>query len=293
MTDRNIQSCWVCGGHSWKLFKPSTLGKSISSDDFKITDAHYGHTGRIEQCLNCGFRQCADLESVLGFYEDLDDPAYDEGREQRGLQARKILEAILAFKKGNRLLDVGAASGILLEQAAKLEFEGEGVEPSRHLARRAVESGCKVHLGTFPHPNIKGEYDVITLVDVIEHVPNPVQLLRDIAFHLKPDGVGVVTTPDVNAMIARLLGARWWHFRVAHIGYFDHQTLAKALEKAGLEIVEVTRPAWFFTVEYAMERAMSYLPRAIRVKAPQFVRNWTIRVNFRDSLEVIFRRRQS
>jgi 2-polyprenyl-3-methyl-5-hydroxy-6-metoxy-1,4-benzoquinol methylase len=285
------RACWICGGEEWKLFKESTLGSKVSAQDFRITDAHYGHTGRIEQCQKCGFKQCVELNSVLSFYEDLEDPEYDQGREQRGFQARKILEAVKEFARGKRLLDVGAASGILLEEAAQLGFEGEGVEPSRQLAKRAVERGLKVHLGTFPHGEVSGRYDVITLVDVIEHVPNPVQLLEDIAEHLAPNGVGVLTTPDVEALAARILGSRWWHFRVAHIGYFSKATIEKALAAAGLEVVKMQRPAWFFTWEYAADRAMSYMPRPLRFRLPRFVRNWTVRVNFRDSLEVIFRKK--
>ena len=92
-------------------------------------------------------------------------------------------------------------------------------------------------------------------------------------------------------MAARVLGKRWWHFRVAHIGYFDRSTLIKALDHAGLEVVSITRPPWYFTWEYAGERAMSYLPKAIRIRMPAFSRNHTIRVNFRDSLQVLFRRK--
>lgn len=283
--------CWVCGGQSWRLFKESTLGGRISSDDFKITDARYGHTGRIDLCETCGFKQVADIENVLKFYESLEDSAYDQNREQRGLQARKILEAVRKFKPSGRLLDVGAASGILLEQAKAMGFDGEGVEPSRSLAKRAQDAGLKVHLGIFPHEAIKGPYDVVTLVDVIEHVPNPIGLLRDIAAHLKPDGVGVVTTPDVGSLMAKFLGRRWWHFRVAHIGYFDGATLKRALGEAGLEVLEVSSPAWYFTYEYAHDRAMSYFPKALRFKAPGFARNATVRVNFFDSLQVIFRRK--
>jgi SAM-dependent methyltransferase len=283
--------CWVCGQSSWKVFKPSTLGDKISSEDFRITDARYGHTARIDQCLNCGFRQCNDLSSVLGFYESLQDPAYDQGREQRGLQARKILEAVREYKKRGRLLDIGAASGILLEQARELGFEGEGIEPSEDLAKRAIANGMKVHRGIFPHAAVTGPYDVIALVDVIEHVSNPVQLLREIASQLARDGIGVLTTPDVQSMAARILGRRWWHFRVAHIGYFDRSTLIKALDQAGLEVVSISRPPWYFTWEYAGERAISYLPRQLRFSMPTFARSHTIRVNFGDSLQVLFRRK--
>jgi SAM-dependent methyltransferase len=285
-------SCWICGANSWRLFKESSLNGSISSDDFKITDARYGHTGRIEQCGACGFKQVKNIESVLKFYENLEDTAYDQGREQRGLQARKILEAVLPYKNSGRLLDVGAASGILLEQAAELGFDGEGVEPSKSLAKNAQEAGLKVHLGIFPHSQIKGPYDVVTLIDVIEHVPCPIQLLRDIGAYLKADGVGVLTTPDVQSLVARLLGRRWWHFRVAHIGYFSHITIKRALAEAGLEVIKISSPAWYFTYDYACERAMVYFPQFLRFKLPSFLRERTIRVNFFDSMQVIFRRKQ-
>jgi 2-polyprenyl-3-methyl-5-hydroxy-6-metoxy-1,4-benzoquinol methylase len=285
-------TCWICGGQSWRLFKDSTLHGNISSEDFKITDARYGHTGRIDECTACGFKQVTDVDSVLKFYESLEDTAYDQGRDQRGLQARKIIEAALKYKKGGRLLDVGAASGILLEQAAKLGFQGEGVEPSRSLAKSAQDAGLKVHLGTFPHPAIQGSYDVITLIDVIEHVPCPIPLLKDIAAQLKPDGVGVLTTPDVQSFVARTLGPKWWHLRVAHIGYFNRATMKRALDAAGLEIIEMTCPAWYFTCDYACERAMVYFPKALRFRMPGFVRERTIKVNFRDSMQVLFRRKQ-
>lgn len=284
--------CWICGASSWRPFKESTLHGEISPDDFKITDARYGHTGRIDQCEACGFKQVMDVDSVLKFYEALEDAAYDQGREQRGLQARKIIEAVLPYKKGGRLLDVGAASGILLEQAGRLGFDGEGVEPSRSLAKSAQSSGLKVHLGTFPHPAVHGEYDVISLVDVIEHVPIPVPLLRSIAAQLKPDGVGVLTTPDVESFVAKRLGPRWWHFRVAHIGYFSRKTMLKALDAAGLEAVAITSPAWYFTYDYACERAMIYFPKLLRFRMPGFLREKTLKVDFRDSMQVIFRRKR-
>jgi 2-polyprenyl-3-methyl-5-hydroxy-6-metoxy-1,4-benzoquinol methylase len=282
--------CWICGANSWSLFKESTLDGRVSTEDFKITDARYGRTGQIDRCNVCGFKQVHDVESVLKFYESLEDTAYEEGRTQRGLQARKILEAVRRHKSGGRLLDIGAASGILLEQAAKLGFEAEGIEPSRGLAQLAVNAGLKVKTGLFPHPECPGPYDVITLIDVIEHVTTPVQLLREIANHLKPDGVGVLTTPDVQSLVARLLGRRWWHFRVAHIGYFARDTITKALDQAGLRIVQISRPAWYFTYEYAFQRAMVYLPRMLHFKPPRAVRDRTIRVNFRDSMQVIFQR---
>lgn len=291
MAEVGTARCWVCGSGQWRPFKPANLPPAVSSAQFRITDADYGHTGRIDQCVSCGFKQCPDLDSVLRFYEDLDDPAYDEGREQRALQARKILEAVREVKPSGRLLDVGAASGILVEQAGQMGFTAAGIEPSRHLAAEAMRRGLEIHLGTFPHPKVTGLFDVVTLIDVIEHVPTPIGLLRDMASHLAPAGVGVVTTPNVESLVARTLGRRWWHFRVAHIGYFSRRTLLRALDEAGLVPLRIQSPAWYFTWQYAGERALKYMPRPLRFPMPAFTKKLTVRVNFFDSLQVIFRKK--
>ena len=55
-----------------------------------------------------------------------------------------------------------------------------------------------------------------------------------------------VVTPDVGSVAARLMRHRWWHFRAAHIGYFNHRTLAAAAAKAGLRVVSTRRPVWYF-----------------------------------------------
>ncbi|MDX1952230.1 MAG: class I SAM-dependent methyltransferase [Verrucomicrobiota bacterium] len=289
----SLPNCWVCNGTEWKVFKESTLNGNISPEDFRITDSHYGHTARIDECTACGFKQCTDLSTVLNFYENLEDPEYNKGREQRGLQSRKILESLVRYKTSGQLLDIGAASGILIEQAEKLGFHCIGIEPSRSLAQAAIANGFNVRLGTFPHESVRGPFDIITLVDVLEHVPHPGELLKNIANHLSPTGFGVLTTPNVESWMARFLKSKWWHFRVAHIGYFSPATLTRLMESADLEIIETSSPPWYFTMEYAAERAQKYFPSVFHFKLPHFLRERTIRVNFFDSMQVIFRRKSS
>jgi SAM-dependent methyltransferase len=284
-----IEKCWICGAMDWRLFKESSLGGIVSPDDFRITDSRYGVTGQINKCMNCGFKQVSDITDVSSFYEKLIDKDYDSNRKQRGLQALGILKKVQKCQKDGRLLDVGAASGILLEQAATLGYNCEGVEPSKALCEIANKTGQKVHLGIMPHSAISGKYDVITLVDVIEHITNPVQLLRDIAAHLKPTGIGVLTTPNEQSFVANLLGGRWWHYRIAHIGYFNLKTIKLALSQAGLEVVNISSPPWFFSFEYAYQRAMRYLPMFDFFGGPQWIKDKTIKINFFDSMQIIFR----
>ena len=262
--DASAARCWLCGSDGLALLKPSTLPGQVNSASFRITDAEYGAAGAIYGCPSCGFRQCTDLTDVLRFYENMDDAGYESTRHARALQACKLVETLLRHKApapGHvRLLDVGAGSGILLEAAAARGWRAEGVEPSRWLAQQGAGARVRGISGVLPHPDATGPYDAATVVDVIEHVADPVGLMREVCNVLEPGGVALVVTPDVRSAAARLMGWKWWHYRVAHIGYFDRGTLVQCMHAAGLECIAWARPSWFFTAHYLAERVLAYVP---------------------------------
>ena len=182
-----------------------------------------------------------------------------------------------------------------MEEARRQGLEAVGVEPSRWSVQVAQQHGLEVVEGVLPHPALEDRlFDAATLIDVIEHVPNPVDLLRHCAERLRPGGGLLVVTPDVRSLVARLMGSRWWHYRLAHIGYFDRETLARALAEAGFVLVSIARPAWFFEVSYLYARLRRYLPLPPHERLPRclFSRLLETRVpiNFADSLGVIARK---
>lgn len=281
--------CWICGSQNMELAKRSNIRETLNSKAFAITDSHYGTTGTIYLCQNCGFLQCSDLEDVLSFYEELQDHSYEESRAERSLQAKQLLNIVRKHQPSSRLLDIGAGSGILVEQAIKMGYSPEGIEPSKWLQAKAQEYNLPVHLGTFPHPALTGHYDVVTIVDVIEHVSNPVNLLSNICNVITEDSIIAVVTPDVGSLMARLLGWKWWHFRIAHIGYFNKKTLGIALDKAGFQLISMYRPSWYFTGDYLFERVNTYLPRIMRIPVPSFLKRITIPLNLGDSMLAIYK----
>jgi SAM-dependent methyltransferase len=280
---RKNSKCWICGSHKLALVKPPNCSATLNSNSFSITDSHYGVTAGIYECGSCGFLQCSELAHVLPFYEGLVDADYEAGRRERTLQAHKILRLVRKLRPGGRLLDIGAGSGMLVEQAMQMGYAAEGIEPSRWLYEMAVRRRLPVHLGVFPNSALGGRFDVITLIDVIEHVSNPVELLRHIAEALDGGGVAVIVTPDVRSLAARILGWKWWHFRVAHICYFSRRTLMLALDRAGLRPILVRRSAWFFTADYLWVRTHRYLPKVLRFPPPRFLARMVVPVNLRDS----------
>ena len=280
-------ACWICGSSEMRLLRRGNLPLRLQPDAFRITDAGYGRTGDLYQCSRCGFRQCAGMDGVLAFYESMDDASYEATRGHRALQARRLVRSLGPVAGGRRLLDIGAGSGILVEEALAAGWQAEGVEPSVNLAAFAAERGLPVQRGVLPHAKISGPFDVITLVDVIEHVPDPLGLLRIATSVLAPGGRILIVTPDVNSVAARGMGARWWHYRIAHIGYFNRATLARAAVQAGLMPISVTRPSWYLPAGYLLERLFKYLPRALRPPVPLLFDRITVPLNLFDSLAMI------
>jgi len=278
--------CWICGGQSLTKVKDSSLSKP-SAQSFRITDSSYGVTAAIFRCEECSFLQCPELNDVVRFYEQMDDAEYEKTRSERGIQARKILECLAGYRPSGKLLDIGSGAGILVEQALGLGYDARGVDPSRWLQARAQERGLPVTLGVFPHPEIVGPFDLITVIDVLEHVEDPMRLLQDVRAHLSKDGLAVIVTPDVQSVAARLLGFRWWHYRMAHIGYFSRTTLTNALRRAGLIPKSFQRPSWYFPASYLVERVGVYLPRPLRLRVPGFLSTLLVPLNLRDSMLVV------
>jgi len=288
-TPKGNAMCWICRHPVLKLVKPGNAPAALTSSDFAITDSRYGVTSDVYRCEACGFLECPYQADVLPFYEQLVDSSYEEGRAERSLQQKQLLELVAPRGGGKRLLDIGAGTGMLVEQALNLGYQAEGVEPSDWSQSMAARRNLTVLKGIFPHPLLRGPYDVVTLVDVIEHVPNPVELLAAIRDVLAPGGVTLIITPDVKSIAARLLGGRWWHYRLAHIGYFSHGTLQLALENAGLEPEKWGRPAWYFRGDYLARRVQTYLPKFMRMAPPKWLRGTTIPLNLRDSMYTICR----
>jgi 2-polyprenyl-3-methyl-5-hydroxy-6-metoxy-1,4-benzoquinol methylase len=292
--------CWICGASGALHWKDRSIQRPLEPEDLRITDYRYGVTLSLLRCGECGFIFSNDKEvdELVSLYEKMSDPGYEESQEGRDLQMRWLLsKARKANPSGRFLLDVGAGSGLLVAEAKRFGFDAVGVEPSRSL----VQLGRRLYQvdllqGVFPHPMLSNHrFDVIFLVDIIEHVSTPLELLRHCAAALAPEGVIILVTPNVDSLVARLLGQRWWHFRLAHVGYFSYSSLLKAIERAGLTVVEHFSAKWFFRVSYLAERLESYLPLrefnrfCSKVAALRWLYNRVVPLDLHDSIGLVLK----
>ena len=102
---------------------------------------------------------------------------------------------------------------------------------------------------------------MVTLFDVIEHLPDPRSALERCRGYLKRDGYLFITTPDAGALTARLLGTHWYYIDIVeHVSLFSTANLATLLRECGYRLVEHRTIGRSYRLSY-IERRLSQLAR--------------------------------
>ena len=231
-----------------------------------LFDTRFGINGTYEvgRCRNCGLEQMfpvpapAELKSLYESY-------YNFGGEKGTLYTNlrewfyssffyRIwihLDGDLSFhgRTGTgRLLDIGCNEGRGLKIYARNGFQVEGLELNETAAAVARETGFTVHACDLRHFKSSALYDVVVLSNVLEHLPDPRQMLLDVRRNLRPGGQVWISCPNSQSWLRRVFGSSWinWHVPF-HISQFSIQTLRSLLSEAGFRIIEtrqVTPALW-------------------------------------------------
>jgi 2-polyprenyl-3-methyl-5-hydroxy-6-metoxy-1,4-benzoquinol methylase len=139
-----------------------------------------------------------------------------------------------------RFLDIGCATGLLLNYIRDRGWLTKGVEVCRSSVEYARKRfGLDIFLGTLEEAAFPASFfDVVHFSHVIEHVPEPKEMLLEIRRILKPDGHIIVTTPNVTGGHAIFAGGSWRSLIPDHIYLFSKKTLRRLLENTGYRVVK-------------------------------------------------------
>jgi 2-polyprenyl-3-methyl-5-hydroxy-6-metoxy-1,4-benzoquinol methylase len=143
---------------------------------------------------------------------------------------QNVLERLPQSFDSGRLLDVGCATGEMLAVANDWGFDVYGVEISPKGKELCTERfGANKILGKpLERDDFPADFfSVVTLCDVIEHIPDPVDFLATVYHILEPGGVLIVITPDTASWTHFVMGRRWPHYKTEHLHYFNRANLAK------------------------------------------------------------------
>ncbi len=257
--------CPLCGWPETVLLYKGRARAGVTTQ-FMVTTNDFGIFVPIHRCTQCGFifEQVGSLD-LESSYISTEDPAYLEEEQGRKKTAERILKVLERRLPRGSLLDIGCFTGLFLSVAQSHGWQVQGLELSDWAVRTARERyHLTVHQGTLDTVTLPPQQlDLVTLIDVIEHLPHPVTALRQIAELLKPEGYVFISTPNVNAVIARLLGPRWWSYRLEHVSLFSPATLRRALDTSGFDVVATWTQGRDFTISYLASKLIAtYAPRA-------------------------------
>lgn len=150
-----------------------------------------------------------------------------------------------------RVLDIGCGFGETLGYHKNRGCEVFGVETDEHVRDVAKRFGAVFHAGVFTKENYKESYfDYITLDQVVEHFPDPIGTLTNVATILKRGGIAVVCTPNQKGWGAAVFGRKWinWHVPY-HVQMFTIESMEILASKCGLTMdkaVTATSSTWLY-----------------------------------------------
>ena len=219
----------------------------------------FGYTDYISERINKQYGYRGTVQAAMGLL----DPARPGERERRWL-------------------DVGCGLGYLLDVAFDNGFAVKGLEfnPTAVAKLRAkytfpVEVGGVDALG-------EGErFDVISLLDVIEHLRDPFDDLARLRAAIEPGGVLIVSTMDSDSVVSRLLGKRLEDFRRTreHLYFFSRETIQRTLEKHGWETVQIRSIGHTFQVGALLDRTRMISPLLGRTAKALIYPRWLLDAN--------------
>jgi SAM-dependent methyltransferase len=202
----------------------------------------------------------------------------------------RSVDFVRRFRPSGRLLDLGCAYGFFLKEARR-HFDVTGIELADDAAQACRQAGLQVCSGVADEATMAriGAVDVITMFDVIEHLPQPRDTLALCCRYLKPGGVIVLTTGDFAALTARLLGARWRLMTPPqHLWFFTPASVQRLASRLEMHVEALDRP-WklvplsliLFQLGRMFGASVGAMPRASRFGIP---------VNLFDAMRIVLRR---
>ena len=235
----------------------------------------YGYT--IVECAACDMRYVSPMPTLEELTAHYQNAAYFEGESEQGYlnyvdmkkallpHFRRRLQHIEAqLPQRGKILDVGCAAGYFLEAARQRGWQISGLELSQEMAHNA-EQLLHVPIYTALDAVPDRDFDAITLWEVIEHLPDPIDTLRQLRDRLRPGGQLMLSTPNNGHWQAFRSKEQWIGYRPpSHLQYFMRETLADALRRVGFERIAINGtaplpplPAWLSRASKPLEQALA------------------------------------
>lgn len=252
-----LTQCFICGHeHLRSVNRERFDTHCLSSAELRAYDQKKFWLNR---CLQCGFMQPEGMPEEKAYFDWLYSHDYMSREQMEAEYASPFKDLIFQTilrnlsqrlpREQRTLIDVGTNLGRMLTLAAQLGWTAEGIELSSHLSEFAAkQTGLPVHsLDAAQLAQTNRYYNAVVLTDVLEHIPNPVEILTDLRQLLLPGGWIAVKVPcganQLRKQQIRQALRITSHAEIAvnliHINHFNAKNLTLALQRAGFESISI------------------------------------------------------
>lgn len=262
--------CAICGTatESDQIYPANLDPAAFTAEVFsarRLPDRlHY----RMVRCQTCGLVRSDPVLDAEGLAELYKHSTFDYGEELEGLRATygAALDHVAAHL-GTRagLVDIGCGSGFVLEVAQQRGWSDiHGVEPSGDAIAKADPEIAPLIVRDMMRPGLfpDGSLSAVTLFQVLDHMPDPLGVLRDCHQILRPGGVILAFNHNVTAWSARLLGERSPIIDVEHTYLYSPDTIRRLFAQAGFDVLSVGAVRNTYSVSYLTH--LLPLPRRLK-----------------------------
>jgi SAM-dependent methyltransferase len=181
---------------------------------------------------------------------------------------------------GQRVLEVGCGTGYLLSRLQQRGARVRGVDPGPQVEVGAARYGLSLDRGFFPAVDVGAGYDLVVLYCLLEHLPDPTALLRDVNGAVRPGGRVMVAVPDEQPYIAAGEISLLFH---EHYSYFTARTLEATARAAGARDVKINRST------FSNLLFMDYLPDVPVERPADIAEDVRLAQDFRAKAEAMVR----
>jgi 2-polyprenyl-3-methyl-5-hydroxy-6-metoxy-1,4-benzoquinol methylase len=279
------RNCPSCGQNDFEVLFESNM----KPDDFNVLfdysmeghDSQEGvegylvpgkEWGRHVKCRHCHLIYMNPMEKVSKtneYYCKAKNTHAPTIRESYLRTAESQVRLIQKYASGTDLLDIGCAQGFFLSSASQAGYTTKGIEISQDAAEYARrEFSLDVEAKPFEELWFaENHFDVVTLWQVLEHVPYPLMILKEVHRILKPGGLLVVSTPNIEGIPAKILRKRWWDIKRLHINQFTTKTLTDILQNSDFKNISSVSYRGFVSLSILLTMMLKYIDTYERLKA--------------------------